>query len=580
MGILNRRRLPADAGVWTLIVVIALVALALWAGPVHRLTAVPAPTRVPWVVVAALFALAEANVVHVYRRGDAHSFSLSEVPLVVGLFFLSPTQLLVAALVGTGVALAVARRQRAKKLAFNLSQFGLSCVVALVVFHAVPKGAGVGPSAWVAALAAASAGALAGIVAVQAVIAVSQRRFDRAAAVEVLVLAAIGTVANASLALLTVTLAWDRPVSVWLLVVPMIVVLAAYRAYLAERERRRGLEFLYESTQILQRSSDVERATAGILRHACDMFRAESAELVLYPGGDGSRALRAAVDAGGGVEHLHPIELDPAHLVSTSVTSDRNGVLLEGDDRGRRSSRRRATGRAVVVPLEDERGPTGTLRVGHRLDEVTTFGPEDLRLLKTLANHVQAALDNGQLQRSLTELRDRQLELRRQALHDPLTGLANRILFAERVGATLEEGKGSVAVLFVDLDDFKAVNDTFGHQAGDHVLSAVATRIRSCLRPADLAARLGGDEFAVLLDAGPPATAGAAASRVADRIQDLLRLPLILPCGTEVVAQASIGVATAKAGTVTVEQLVSDADAAMYRAKASGKGHWEAACRN
>jgi diguanylate cyclase (GGDEF)-like protein len=576
----SRRRLPADAGVWALIVVIASGALALWAGPVRGLDAVRTPTQVPWVVVAALFALAEANVVHVYRRGDAHSFSLSEVPLVVGLFFLSPTQLLVAALAGTGVALAVVRRQRAKKLAFNLSQFGLSCAVALVVFHAVPRGAGVGPSAWLAALAAAAASALAGIVAVQAVIAVSQRRFDRAAAVEVLVLAAIGTVANASLALLTVTLAWDRPASVWLLVVPMVVVLAAYRAYLAERERRRGLEFLYESTQILQRSSDVERATADILRHACDMFRAESAELVLYPGGDGSRVLRAAVDSGGGVEHLHPIELDPAHLVSASVASDRNGILLEGGERGHRVKRRKATGRAVVVPLEDERGPTGTLRVGHRLDEVTTFGSEDLRLLKTLANHVQAALDNGHLQRSLTELRDRQQELRRQALYDPLTGLANRILFAERVGATLEDGVGSVAVLFVDLDDFKAINDTFGHQAGDHVLGAVAARIRSCLRPADLAARLGGDEFAVLLDAGPAATAAGAASRVADRIQDLLRLPLILPSGVEVSVAASIGVATAQARTATVEQLVADADAAMYRAKASGKGHWEPASRN
>ncbi|MCU1450167.1 MAG: diguanylate cyclase/phosphodiesterase [Acidimicrobiales bacterium] len=577
---MSRRRLSADAGVWTLIVVIAFVALALWAGPVHRLAAVHAPTRVPWVVVAGLFALAEANVVHVYRRGDAHSFSLSEVPLVVGLFFLSPTQLLLAALVGTGLALAVARRQRGKKLAFNLSQFGFSCAVALVVFHAVPKGTGVGPSAWPAAVAAAAASALAGIVAVQAVIAVSQRRFDRAAAVEVVILAAIGTVANASLALLTVTLVWDRPVSVWLLVVPMVVVLAAYRAYLGERDRRRGLEFLYESTQILQRSSDVERATADILRHACDMFRAESAELVLYPGGDGSRALRAAVDAGGGVEQLHPIELDPVHLVSASVASDRNGILLEGDEHGRRTLRRKATGRAVVVPLEDERGPTGTLRVGHRLDDVTTFGSEDLRLLKTLANHVQAALDNGQLQRSLTELRDRQHELRRQALHDPLTGLANRTLFAERVGSALEDGVGSIAVLFVDLDDFKGVNDTFGHQAGDRLLSAVATRIRSCLRPADLAARLGGDEFAVLLDAGPAPTAGAAASRVADRIQDLLRLPLMLPCGAEVVVRASIGVATAEAGTVTVEQLVADADAAMYRAKASGKGHWELASHN
>ena len=122
------------------------------------------------------------------------------------------------------------------------------------------------------------------------------------------------------------------------------------------------------------------------------------------------------------------------------------------------------------------------------------------------------------------------------------------------------------------------INDTFGHQAGDHVLGAVATRIRSCLRPADLAARLGGDEFAVLLDPGT-GSATAAATRIADRIQDLLRLPLMLPCGAEVVVRASIGVATADAGSVTSDQLVADADAAMYRAKGSGKGRWEPASR-
>ena len=111
-------------------------------------------------------------------------------------------------------------------------------------------------------------------------------------------------------------------------------------------------------------------------------------------------------------------------------------------------------------------------------------------------------LENGRLERSLAEVTDLKERLRHQAFHDILTGLPNRALFAERVeAADGSRRRATAAVLFLDLDDFKAINDTLGHAVGDEVLAEVGRRVQRAIRPGDTAARLGGDEFAVLLEA-------------------------------------------------------------------------------
>src|SRR5204862_5590878 len=131
-----------------------------------------------------------------------------------------------------------------------------------------------------------------------------------------------------------------------------------------------------------------------------------------------------------------------------------------------------------------ESGVIGSLLVGNRLTEGTTFSDDDLRLMETLANQAAVALENGQLEQSLAELSRLKEQLRYQAYHDPLTGLANRSLFLDQVNeriAVRREGLVPV-VLFIDLDDFKVVNDTLGHTAGDRLLVAVADRVRGCVR--------------------------------------------------------------------------------------------------
>src|SRR4051794_18144004 len=164
-------------------------------------------------------------------------------------------------------------------------------------------------------------------------------------------------------------------------------------------------------------------------------------------------------------------------------------------------------------------------------------------------------------------------QLQYQAHHDPLTGLANRALFLERLRGLLAAGDAGVAVVFVDLDNFKVINDSLGHEAGDRLLTVVAERLRRVLRPDDLIARFGGDEFAVLL-AGPSAGGEAAARRVAERLAGALRAPVELD-GHHRYVTASFGVRSATSGATDPEELLRDADAAMYRAKELGKARCE-----
>ena len=179
---------------------------------------------------------------------------------------------------------------------------------------------------------------------------------------------------------------------------------------------------------------------------------------------------------------------------------------------------------------------------------------------------------------SLTDVTERaksQVQLRQAALHDTLTGLPNRRMFTELLRQTLEHCRAwpdrRCAVLFLDLDRFKVVNDSLGHQAGDQLLVTVSDRLRGCLRPADVLARLGGDEFTVLLTELIDVNQACA---IAARIQDVVKAPLLLQ-GREVFVSASIGIAVSGDDNATPEEIMRDADTAMYRAKQAGKARHE-----
>jgi diguanylate cyclase (GGDEF)-like protein/PAS domain S-box-containing protein len=170
----------------------------------------------------------------------------------------------------------------------------------------------------------------------------------------------------------------------------------------------------------------------------------------------------------------------------------------------------------------------------------------------------------------VTERRCLQEQLEHQALYDALTGLPNRVLFLDRLSQAMARARRDTtfeyAVVWLDLDGFKLVNDSLGHVLGDVLLQSVADRLRSHVREVDTAARFGGDEFAILLCG----TSGLSLRTVMDRLQEQLTLPYDLD-GHEVVVTASIGMSTSKAGHESPEDVMRDVDTAMYRAKATGR---------
>ena len=176
--------------------------------------------------------------------------------------------------------------------------------------------------------------------------------------------------------------------------------------------------------------------------------------------------------------------------------------------------------------------------------------------------------------RDINEQKTLEEQLRQQALYDPLTKLANRTLFWDRLDqamARAARGRGSVSVLVLDIDNFKSINDRFGHAVGDEVLNVVAQRIRGAIRAVDTAARLGGDEFAILCEM----IRGSDPARLVARVASSFERPFQLEAG-EVPVHVSIGIATwvpaRESAETLADDLVRQADIAMYQAKASGKG--------
>jgi len=267
------------------------------------------------------------------------------------------------------------------------------------------------------------------------------------------------------------------------------------------------------------------------------------------------------VDADGGVRYhsesvRRVLGYDPGELVDGDPLS-----LVHPDDRER-------VGRFVAeAALRPGVTAAETWRIRHR--DGTWLHSETVAANLLEDPNVRGLVLNT---RDVSDRKELEAQLVHQAFHDGLTGLANRTLFAERVEHALgRSGKGELAVLFIDLDDFKHVNDSLGHAAGDQLLVAAARRLQGCLRPADTAARLGGDEFAVLLERVTDAEAAAA---VAGRVLDTLHQPFGLN-GRTIPIKASLGVATGRPGTDEAEELLRNADVAMYAAKAGGKDRYE-----
>jgi diguanylate cyclase (GGDEF)-like protein/PAS domain S-box-containing protein len=243
---------------------------------------------------------------------------------------------------------------------------------------------------------------------------------------------------------------------------------------------------------------------------------------------------------------------DPAELANDAVALIRRTLPVEGVEV------RLADGAALASdgPVED--APL-RLRIGTGDEMLVTpdrkLSDEEMTVLRAVANILATAMER---------LRDED-QMRHDALHDPLTGLANRTLLYDRLHHALAQSErehGQTGVLFLDLDNFKQINDEHGHRVGDELLAALGDRLRAVVRPADTVARIGGDEFVVVYEHADEAGALA----LADRLETAISEPVTVS-GVERRLSASIGIAI---GHGEADELIRAADAAVYRAKAAG----------
>ena len=528
--------------------------------------------EIPWWLLGFGFYGAELLVVHLRFRRDAHSFSMSEVPLVVGLFGATPVALLVAQALGNLAVFWGHRRQPPVKLAFNLAQYALQAAVAVVVMRTtVSTSAPFGPIGWIGVLAATLAALLVANVLVNAVIRLSGGSLATSEVLEAIGFNSIATAMNTVLGMLVASALFSSPRAAAFAGIPSVVLFAAYRSYVASRQERSRLKALYDATRDLHESPQLEVALLAAASHARSMFDAQYAEILLSNPVSDDQAYRWVV----GPED-HRVAMEPARFGDWEVAwrraDEARGPLVLSAEDGLTA----AAGETQLQIIEAMVGriainddQVGIVVVANHTNDIGVFEEADLELLQTLADQVGVSVENGRLEESLSALTELKEELRHQALHDSLTGLANRVLFTERVDHALQRtGRTDyqVAVLFLDLDDFKTVNDSLGHAAGDELLRSVGNRLRGQCRPVDTVARLGGDEFAILLE---DLADESRAVEVAERVLEGMASPFWIH-GREVTVGTSIGIAFGTAER-SAGEVLSNADAAMYVAKRSGK---------
>ena len=570
---LGRRRSP-ERWIWALAIVVLGICGALIGLHVGRLHALTKP-HIPWWALALGFAAAERAVVHLHFRRSAHSFTLADVPMVLGLIFASAPQLLIGAVLGSAVMWIVDRRLPPLKVVFNVAQLTLATCVALTIVHAFSGTVhSIRPILWLITFGAVEAGALVTVALISIAITLSEGALPKGMLGQMFGLDFVLTVANTALALVAAVVIKTDSEATPLMLLPAAIVYVAYRAYLTERQRRERLDFLYQATRTLAHAPDVMVALEGLLDRSREAFRVELAELLLFST-DGQSPLRVARPPAAATDTTEPVDGGIADELRALVSADSPAVVVKpsaGDGRLDGYLRARGVEQAIVALLPGDGRVIGTVMLANRVGVVRSFDADDLKLLEALANNTSVALQFDRLEQAIWQLRELHDALEHQASHDPLTNLANRALFVHQVRNALAHDTGSVAVLFIDVDDFKTVNDTVGHSGGDDLLIAIAQRLQGCVLPADLIARLGGDEFAILLrDVAEPAQAGIA---VADRIIRALAAPT-RAAGKHMPVGASIGIATGRAGYESADELIRNADIAMYHAKHSGKGRSE-----
>ena len=579
----------------------------------------PAAPALALVAAMAAVLVTQLLPMHVVHDGQSEALHLDEVLFVPMAVFLAPWQTVLAFGVATSVAAVVSRRGLLKGL-FNAGSTTTTISLGLAAASALGLD---GTMRWQAVLAAALGGLVhcaASSTAVSSIISLAQSRPVRAVLRDGAGVRLATWLGSLSVGVLAVLASARNPLVLLVAVVPAVVVQLAYAGALQQWRQRRDTEAWSEAAERIRSSVDAEAVRAELLSSARALLGAGAARIATSSGAVSQSALRAPLDAdtvievderatGGAWTRAEAGLLKALGDVAAGALA--NALLFE-----QMQAITRSLGEGVLAL--DEAGvvtfanPAAESLLGWRRGELlgremaSSVDPEGsvggqwvhlprLRAGETLRidEHVVTRHDGTPLDVALTaspvlregavvgavvvlrDVRDRKtLELRlvHQAFHDPLTGLPNRALFLDRLeharARSLRDG-GTQAVLFLDVDRFKVINDSLGHRTGDQVLQTVASRLVGVLRPSDTVARFGGDEFTVLLEQVVDA---AEAAQTAERILRALQIPMEAG-DRDVVITASIGIAIALPGNAPGD-LLAAADIAMYQAKSQGKNRY------
>jgi diguanylate cyclase (GGDEF)-like protein len=573
-----RRALSPTKVTWVLSACLAAGAVVLTArtggGPI---IALHLPAAVVAVVLGAGFFFAEQFQLNVEFRRQAHTFTLAGVPLLIGVLLLSPLVFVVTRLVASVLAF-MWQRVSVDKMAYNSAAYAFEAAADVMLVHLLLRPAP-GLDLRAAVTLVVTLAVLDQFISalVLVMIRVHNGPLSRADVIEVLIPAVVLSVTSTMFAFNMILLLEHGVLGGAVAAMLIGLGAAGYRAYAAARHRHQSLSLVHEFVTGGVGAQSLETLAEELLSRIRRLLRASTVQVMIVDSdSDGDQrvcadvgsALTLAVDEQDSLDVSHH-DFDTQDWVVVRTMTQQEPLLASRatkdpavrhwlDEHGFRD--------AMMVALPDSSGMRGTLRVTDRLGETATFTAEDLTLLQTLTGHLAVALRSTRLVQ----------ELGYDATHDSLTGLPNRrALYTDGQARLVKTPGRRRALLLLDLDKFKEVNDSLGHHAGDQLLVEVGARLRGQVRGGDLLARLGGDEFAVLLeDAGYDAAASVAANLRARLAEPFTTLAEPSAPGTlTLYSSVSIGIALFPDDGPDLSALLRKADIAMYKAKASGDGH-------
>lgn len=541
---------------------VALFGVGLAALGAALLAATPAPTtraaggwHLPLIVLALAFAAAEATALHVEIRKESHSLSLGAIPLMFGLVLCSPVELTIAYVIGAAPVLLLVRRSGWLKTFWNSCLFVAEAGIAAFTVRSL-LGVRVPASGWdwLVPLAGVLLAELVSLFAVALVIMVVDATFRPHLFADVgqsQILAALAgtftvTVASASIAC--------PPVAIYA-IVPILGVGMLLRHTGRISQRLKDVQQLHRFTSVLANERGIRTLDTGLVELA-QIMRSRSAGLMITARAGQSASLRLLDD-----DRIHDLDGDPMSRLLTALVDDDVSLITLDDQRPDAAALLQTLGASTIVATRvlGEADQCGVLFVVDRLGMREQFTSDELRLFRSLASTLSARLSNDLLVERLEA----------QARSDALTGLPNRLSFEVALTSALAKADQAGLVIMVDLDRFKEVNDSLGHDTGDRLLIELAGRLRSVARSTDVVARFGGDEFALMLvcNGSEPAALQERVAAIHRLLTDRIEID-----GIRFDVGASLGVAIWPAQGHDSATLLRHADTAMYEAKRNQLG--------